>query len=160
MPLEPVFNNAAKRLYPRLALFEALAKFKDDHKRRESSKDKVCEARRDFLDSFAYLCDIEKGGGFVTATGLQKPPFGNILWLAANEGIREDVKPYAETILQKLKNITPDTRLAVRADIFQLVVEKSSPRMAFYKSEMQKYARNCRMQLRRIMRDETGTARG
>ena len=157
MSLEPVFNNAAIKLYPRLGLFEALAKFKDNHKRRETSGEIICEARRDFLDSFAYLCDIEKGGGFVTATGLQKLPLGNILWLAANEGVREDVKLYAESILQRLKKVTPETRLAVRDDIFQLVVEKSLPRVAFYTSEMQKYARNCRMQLRRVMRDETGT---
>ncbi len=41
MPLELVFNNAAKKLYPRLALFEALAKFKDDHKQREPSGNKI-----------------------------------------------------------------------------------------------------------------------
>lgn len=157
--LERIFHSAAKRLYPRLALFEALAKFKDGHKRRAQSSDDICEARRDFLDSFAYLCDVEKGGASVTAAGLQKLSLGNILWLAANEGIHRDVKMYAESMLRKLKEVDAETQKAVEDDIFRLAVEKCNPRIVFYKDEMQKHARNCRVQLRQEMRDDTGTAR-
>ncbi|KAK5214922.1 hypothetical protein LTR72_011979 [Exophiala xenobiotica] len=72
------FHSLAMRSYPRLALFEALAGFKDAHKQREPSEDDICEARRDFMDSFAYMCDTEKGGATVTATGLQK--LLSVLW--------------------------------------------------------------------------------
>jgi hypothetical protein len=157
--LERIFHNAAKRLYPRLALFEALAKFKDGHKGRAQSSDDMCEARRDFLDSFAYLCDVEKGGATVTAAGLQKLPLSNILWLAANEGISRDVEKYAENMLRKLRKVDSETQKAVEDDIFLLAVEKCSSRILFYKDEMQKYARKCRMQLGQEMRDGTGTAR-
>ncbi len=94
----------------------------------------------------------------MTAAGLQKLPLSNLLWLAANEGIRKDVRLYAGSILQKLKVVTSETREAVRDDIFQLAVEKCTPRIAFYKSELQKYARNCRMQLRQETRDRPGAA--
>jgi len=152
--LERVFHSASKDLYPRLALLEALARFKDGHQRRERTSDDICEARREFQDSFAYLCDVEKGGPTVTATGLQKLPHSNILWLAANEGIRRDVKNYAENILQKLKGVESGTQEAVQDDIFRLAVEKCNSRIEYYKVEMQKYARNCRMQLRQEMRDD------
>jgi hypothetical protein len=153
--LERVFHSASKDLYPRLVLFEALAGFKDGHQRREPSSDDICEARREYQDSFAYLCDVEKGGATVTATGLQKLLHSNILWLAANEGVREDVKTYAENILRKLKGVESGTKEAVQDDIFRLAVKKCNSRVEYYKVEMQKYARNCRMQLRQEMRYET-----
>jgi hypothetical protein len=116
------------------------ARFKDGHQRRERTSDDICEARREFQDSFAYLCDVEKGGPTVTATGLQKLPHSNILWLAANEGIRRDVKNYAENILQKLKGVESGTQEAVQDDIFRLAVEKCNSRIEYYKVEMQETA--------------------
>lgn len=154
LSLERIFHDAAEKLYPRLALFEVLAKFKDGHQRRKQSSDSICEARRDFLDSFAYLCDTEKGGASVTAAGLQKLPFGNILWLAANEGIPWDVKSYAESILQKLKEVDSETQKTVEDDIFRLVVQKCNLRIEFYKDKMQKHATNCTVKLRQEKRDE------
>jgi hypothetical protein len=153
---ERVFPDVVKRLYPRLALFEALAKFKDGPQRRANSNDEICEARRDFLDSFAYLCDTQKGGASVTAAALQKLRLSNILCLAANEGIHTELKIYAENILRKLKEVGPDLQKAVADDIFQLAVEKCSGRVEFYKDEMQKHARKCHMQLRQETRSEIG----
>lgn len=75
------FQTEAKNMYPKLALLEALASFTDHYKKRESSGDIVCETRRDTLDAFAYLCDVEKAGPTVTATALQKLVYSNILWL-------------------------------------------------------------------------------
>ena len=155
---EAIFHNAAKKLYPRLALFETLAKFKDGHRPCEQSGEDIREACRDFLDSFAYLCDIEKGGAYVTAAGLQKLPHSNFLWLAANEGVARDVKIYAENILRKLKEVQPETQKAVQNDVFQLAVTKCNLRIVFYKSQIQKHARNCRMQLKQAVRDDTGAA--
>ena len=154
--LDQIFESLARNMYPKLSLLEALASFKDCHKQRERSSDDICEARRDFLDSFAYLCDVEKGGATVTATALQKLPYSNILWLAGNEGVHGDVKNYASTILQKLKEVNFGNKIEVQDDILQLAVQNCSPRIIYYKGIMQKYARNCRMQLRREIGDEIG----
>jgi len=144
------------KLYPRLALYEALAGFKDEHKRRQPSTNATCEARRDFLDSFAYLCDVQKGGATVTATALQKLPHSNIMWLAANEGIREDVLDYAQTLVKKLTAVTPASQQPVKDEIFGLAVEKCSLRIKYYKVEVQKYATACRMALRYRDRNDVG----
>lgn len=154
--LEQIFATASKEVYPRLALFEALAQFKDEHQPRAPSSDDVVEARRAFLDSFAYLCDVQKGGQTVTAAGLQKLPYSNVLWLAANEGIRSDVKTYAESVLSKLLSVDPSTQRIVEDAVFHFAVEKCNSRIVTYKDDMQKYARNCRMQLRRETQNEAG----
>jgi len=154
--LEQIFASVSKELYPRLALFEALARFKDKHERRAPCNDDIVEARRAFLDSFAYLCDVQKGGATVTAAGLQQLPHSNILWLAANEGIRSDIKTYADTILSKLWTVDPSNQNDVEDDIFQLAVEKCRSRIVLYKDKMQNHARNCRMQLRNETQNESG----
>lgn len=153
---EQIFATASKDIYPRLALFEALAQFKDNHQRRTPSSDDVVETRRPFLDSFAYLCDIQKGGSAVTAVGLQKLPHSNVLWLAANEGIRGDVTTYAENVLSRLLSVDPNSQEAVQDAVFHLAVEKCGSRIVTYKDDMQTYARNCRMQLREETQDEAG----
>lgn len=154
--LGQIFQNATRNMYPRLALLEALAGFKDGYKRRGRSSDDICEARRDFLDCFAYLCDVEKGGATVTAAALQKLLLSNILWLAANEGIRRDVKVYAESILQMLKVVESGNQAEVQDNILRLAVQKCHSRINYYKGVMQQYARNCRMQLRQEKEDDIG----
>jgi hypothetical protein len=156
---DQIFRSVTKNMYPKLALLEALAGFKDGYKRRGRSDDVICEVRRDFLDSFAYLCDVEKGGATVTAAALQKLLHSNILWLAANEGIRRDVKVYAESILQMLKAAESGNKVEVQDDILRLAVQNCYSRINYYKGFMQKYARNCRMQLRQEMGDDVGAVR-
>lgn len=146
--VEHIYQGAQEQVYSRLLLYEALVGYKGNHEARTSSSDYVCEARRDFLDAFAYLCDVEKGGGTVTAAGLQKLSENKILWLAANEGIRTEVKQYAEELLRKLKELSMSNETATRNAIFARAVDMCAPRIAFYKSQVQEYARNCRMQLR------------
>lgn len=155
--LQRILEITSTKLYPRLALFEELATYKGKPERRASSQEGVVEARRAFLDSFAYICDVERGGGTVTATGLQRLPQSNTLWLAGNEGIRHDVEKYAERILSILDQWRPgDHEEEVERRIFHLVVDKCSSRLKFYQTEMRKHARNCRMQLRREAQDGTG----
>ncbi|KID81651.1 hypothetical protein MGU_11004 [Metarhizium guizhouense ARSEF 977] len=114
-----------------------------------------CRNPQSLLDSFAYLCDVQKGGATVTAAGLQKLPESNILWLAANEGVRNDIKIYAENILLKLKNLNPNSEQDAQDEIFHLAVERCSPRIIVYQDEMKRLARNCRMQLKREMQNDT-----
>jgi hypothetical protein len=137
-------------------LFHALAKFKDRQKSRHESADTICEARRNFLDSFAYLCDVEKGGKTVTATALQSLVESDFLWLAANEGIRDDILDYAMAILQISKSVSLENELAVKARTFSLAVEKCRPRNRFYREQVQKYATQCRMELGKSQKDDLG----
>lgn len=145
-----------KELYPRLVLFEALAQFKSQHERRPPSCDRVTEARRKFLDSFAYICDVEKGGPTVTAAAIQELPMSNILWLAANEGIRKDIKVYAEKILSLLESSLVAKYETAIQEAFQTVVDKCHSRITFYREETQKHATICRMQLRKKEQTEMG----
>jgi hypothetical protein len=155
--LEQIFQNASQEFYPRLVLFKELVGFKDMNKRRDRSTDKLLEGRREFLCSFSYLCDVEKGGATVTAAGLQALPKSNILWLAANEGIRVDVESYANKILSKLRGVGFRDPKAIADDIFQLAVDNCQSRITYYKGELHKYAVRCRMELRRGRNsDETG----
>jgi hypothetical protein len=160
--LDQILQSATKNMYPKLVLLEALVSFKDGPKPRERSRDDICEARRDFLDSFAYLCDVEKGGATVTATGLQKLPHTNMLWLAANKGIRGDVETYAKDILQKLKGLESGNQVKIQEDILRLAVQNCRSRIEYYKGKLQEYARRCRMQLRQLRQklgDDIGAAR-
>ncbi|KAH7380313.1 hypothetical protein DE146DRAFT_292685 [Phaeosphaeria sp. MPI-PUGE-AT-0046c] len=152
--LDQLRQYETKKLYPRLVLFEALAAFKHKHKERQHSGDHVCDARRDFLDSFAYLCDTRKGGSTVTAAALQKLPASDFLWLAANEGISDDVFNYAKWLVRRLQTVTNENKVEVQSSIFSQAVAKSRERVQFYKDMVQPLARNCRMQLRDKERDE------
>jgi hypothetical protein len=154
--LEKLRQEESTKLYPRLALFEALASFKDKRKHRNESDDPQCEARRNFLDAFAYLCDTRNGGSTVTATALQKLPLSNFLWLAANEGVSDDVLGYAKDVLAKLKTATMENQSELKNYIFQFVVEKCTARIQFYKNQVRKFALNCRMQLRSLESDDNG----
>lgn len=154
--MERILHDVKKTLYPRLVLYDAIAGFKPESRRPQPSIDPVVEYRRNFLDSFSYLCDVEKGGKTVTAAELQKLPQGNILWLAANEGIRNDVKAYADDIWRRLMSMEPESMIVVWEYIFQRAVQMCTPRLAFYKELLKKHATNCRMQLRSELPQEEG----
>jgi hypothetical protein len=154
--LNRIQRDEATKLYPRLVLFKALATFKDKSKQRQRSEDPLCEARRNFLDSFAYLCDARKGGATVTATALQQLQISDFLWLAANKGISDNILEYAKGILSCLKTVTLKNQSELRDSIFGLAVEKCMPRIKFYKNQVRVKARNCRMQLRSKESDDNG----
>jgi hypothetical protein len=154
--LDQIFQNATRNMYPRLALLEGLAGSRDDHKRRGSSRNDTIEARRGFLDAFACLCDVEKGGATVTAAALRKLPRRTTLWLAANEGIRPEVKVHADSILQTLKRVESGNQVEIQDDILRFAVQACHPRINYYKGVMKNDAMKCRMRLRHEMRDEIG----
>jgi hypothetical protein len=154
--LEKIQQDEARQLYPRLILYEALAVFRDKHQPRQPSKNAMCETRRDFLDSFAYMCDVQKGGKTVTAAALQKLLHSDFLWLAANEGISEDVLEYAKNALRLLKSVTLDNQSVVKNDVFKLVVHKCAHRIQVYKSKVQSLATECKNALQHKKRDQAG----
>ncbi|KAH6887017.1 hypothetical protein B0T10DRAFT_515951 [Thelonectria olida] len=159
--MEQISQNLKKTMYPRLALYEALAIYKGEHERRQPANhesDDTCEILREFLDSFAYLCDAEKGGSTVTAAGLQKLPYSNILWLAANEGIRIIVQSYADSVLRLLVSLNSETEPRVREEVFQRAVQTCTPRLTFYNNGLRLCAKRCRMELRKQLPDDAVSA--
>jgi hypothetical protein len=72
------------------------------------------------------------------------------------DNIRDDIMDYAVNVLEKLETVNFQNQNTVQNDIFKLVVEKCQPRIQFYKFEVQKYARNCRMAFRDRERDAIG----
>lgn len=153
---ERELEKIKNKVYLRLALYKTLVEFKGDHRRRPPTSKPVVEARRDFLDSFAYLCDVRKGGSTTTAAALQQCPDRNILWLAANEGIRRDVLTYANRILSCLRSLSSDNAANTRKVLYDLAIEHCSARIEFYRTEMQRFATRCRMQLRYEEKSEEG----
>lgn len=149
-------QDAYRDLYPKLILYEALVGYRGEHKRRHESKNDQEQARRDFLDSFAYLCDIQKGGSTVTAAALQKLEYSNVLWLSANEGVQHHVLKHADKIREILKDWNTEPEEVLQNQIFQLVIMACEPRIRFYKDKVQRHARNCRMELRKQVYTETG----
>ncbi len=154
-PLPPVDGPIPKQFYPKLVLLQALKKPVSEHRPREAAPDQVSEDRRDFLDSFGYLCDYKKGGGSVTAPALEKRPESNFLWLAANEGITMEVKEYAKTILIQLKNVDPTNQADVEDEILQRAVKLCFPRIEVYRLEMVRRVVSCR---RRLAKEEPDDA--
>ena len=98
----------------KLLLFGVMAEYNGLHLEREAEQDSARssegELRRNFLDKISYLCDTDKGGKTVTAGALEKLLHGNVLWLAANEGISEEIKGFAEWILDQLRTLTSENK--------------------------------------------------
>ncbi|KAH7014572.1 uncharacterized protein B0I36DRAFT_255249 [Microdochium trichocladiopsis] len=151
--VEASLLSAKEQLSLRLVLFSALTEYQDAPKAREATKNAGRTHRRDFLDAFAYLCDVEKGGATVTAAALEQLEHSNFLWLAANEGISQDVKAYAETLLRGLQQ--PHFQ-GLEEWIFRQAVTKCAPRIETYQQGVKHHATACRMQLRILLeRDDT-----
>jgi hypothetical protein len=93
-----------QKLIQRLVFAESLFHYKDRHESRDrcDELEPQVKLRREFENGFAYICDVERSGKTVTASALQACRSFNLLWLAANEGIRPDIKAYAEDVLQLL----------------------------------------------------------
>jgi hypothetical protein len=157
--LEQTFRSASRKLYPRLVLFEALTGFTTEAQPPQKSFDPTRAARREFLRSFAYLCDSEKGGATVTGAALQNINQQMILWLAANEGIRPKTRSYAEDIMQRLRKVDPQNAESMGDEVFDAAVQFCTPRLKYYQRELRSYAIKCRMQLRNRTQDETGESR-
>lgn len=146
-------------LYPRISLYELLTKWKsEDEPRKRSEGDSKNEARRHFLDSFAYLCDVEKGGKTVTAAALRSLPNSDEtnLLLAANEGIRDEVLRYAKNILSQLKSMPEEDIGPTKNSVFRLAIEKCHERIEWYKDKIRRHARRCRRQLATHSEDQSG----
>ncbi|KAI1334505.1 hypothetical protein F5Y15DRAFT_287442 [Xylariaceae sp. FL0016] len=148
-------DEAGKTFYPRLLLYATLAGYKSTSEPRQPSSDDSSEIRRKFLDSFAYLCDYKKGGATVTAAALQKLPCGNILWLAANEGIDIVTKNYAKHLLRLIQNVQEGTKNATIDVVIRSVVDGCAPRLSFYGDKAKRSATICRMKLRRELPNST-----
>lgn len=67
----------------------------------------------------------------------------NILWLAANKGISEHVKTYAEQVHGLLVKVDSTNMPNLRNELFSLAVGKCEPRIKSYGDNMQDLAKKC-----------------
>lgn len=147
-------------LYPRLLLLQLLSPFLGTHIERQfkqnDSKSSSDELRRSFLECISYLCDYEKGGATVTAAALQKLDYSNFLWLASNEGVKPNVEEFVLWVLERLKDITPDTQESIKRDILRRAVKLAAQRMEFYRTKMVEFSKRCRTLLKAMDSDIQG----
>ena len=147
-------------LYPRLLLLHLLSSFRGDNVERQSdesaTKSSLDEQRRDFLNGISYLCDIEKGGGTVTAAPLQKLTFSNFLWLAANQGVSLHIERFIRFVLDELKDMNSHNRESKEMMIFHDAVNLASRRMQFYRTTMAIFSQECQKPLNEMVFDVQG----
>ncbi|KAJ3570751.1 hypothetical protein NPX13_g5625 [Xylaria arbuscula] len=144
---DAVFDKASSDLFPKLVLLRALTSFNSEYRERQHSENKSVNTCRDFLNSFAYICDFKRGGSTVTAAALQRLSGSHILWLAANEGISKHVEAYAEQLRRLLVEINTTNLSDLRNALFSLAVEKCGPRIKSYRDKVQDLAKRCKSHL-------------
>ena len=146
-------DKLIKRFYEPLVLQHVLGSTRGDHIPRlppdvqDAEEMDSISLRRDFLDKLAFVCDYEKGGATVTAIALQQTPAAVIFWVAANEGVGSQVKPFLETILSSLEKLhsKPAESVIKEAEdkIFQCAVEFGKLRIKAYLKCMKERLDKC-----------------
>lgn len=156
---EDRISEEQAQFYLKLILYSTMFPFTAKHSERDVSADisrDHTELRRDFLDKMSYLCDIQKSGPTVTAAALQKKRGSIILWLAANEGIRPEVKAFVDLTMDRLRAVNPETSTQTGTAILQDALGKGEQRFSFYLNKMVISARECRDRLDRLKDDKAG----
>jgi hypothetical protein len=106
------------------------------------------EARRDMLDSIAYLCDIRKGGSTVTAVALQQEKRNKaILWLAANEGVTLEVKKLVGQLLEHARKVKLGDIEEIETNMLAICLDMATNRINFYQARLMENLRKCQKQL-------------
>lgn len=142
LPLYPDIS-----FYLKLLLLSVVTPYTGTHTEREDASNSPTKLRQEFLDKFAYLCDVEKGGATVTAAAIrktQKQVSSNELWLAANEGIRPEVHDFAKRTLALLKTTSEINRALVEEVILRDAIETGIKRIEFYCKMMIAFEKICR----------------
>lgn len=165
-PPSPTEHSSDKLLddqvefYLKLILYSTISPFKAKHSERGMSvkiSGDHLELRRDFLDKLSYLCDIHKSGATVTSAAMQqKKRFSNILWLAANESIRPEVRIFVELTMERLRAVNFETSEDTANAILQDAVGNGEQRFLFYRTKMLGFAKQCRDKLDALQEEEEG----
>lgn len=160
-PTEPSSDRLSDdqvEFYLKLILYSTISPFKAKHSERGMSikiSGDYSELRRDFLDKLSYLCDIHKSGATVTAAAMQqKKRVSNILWLAANEGIRPEVKVFVELAMERLRAVNFEKSEDTTNAILQDAVGKGEQRFLFYRAKVLGFAKQCRDKLDGLKKDK------
>jgi hypothetical protein len=133
--------------------------FKAKHSERDISSNipgDRAELRRDFLDKLSYLCDIDKSGATVTAAAMRKEYAFNVLYLAANEGIKPEVKNFVELTMKRLRAVSLEKSEGTANAILQDAIGKGEQRFLFYRTKMLGFAKQCREGLQKLKQDKEG----
>jgi hypothetical protein len=98
-----------RRFYEPLLLLSALDSIRGGRIKAEIVSDNTginhTQIRRSFADAIAYICAYQKGPNYVTAAALEKTPQGVVVWLAANNGIGQNVTEFLDGILARVRDV-------------------------------------------------------
>lgn len=146
--------------YLKLILYSTISPFKAEHSERGMSVEVSganTELRRDFLNRLSYLCDINKSGATVTAAATQQKRANfHILWLAANEGIRPEVRLFVDVTMERLRAVDLESMENTANAILQDAVGQGEQRFQFYRAKMLGFAKVCRDMLSGAQEDQAG----
>jgi len=138
-----------KRFYEPLVLQYALGQTRGPHTSSAPVDTQYEEGgdhniRRLLVDSLAYFCDYEKGGGTVTAIALETTPTGRVIfWVAANK-LNAKVVPFLRQILNSLAGLDPNAdHSALEERIFEQAVEFGKHRVDTYRRFMELALNEC-----------------
>ncbi|KAK7926545.1 hypothetical protein PG985_003543 [Apiospora marii] len=138
-------NNTS--LHSKLCLLQCISKYtgpKDiDSKRHEPSLEPI-ELRRAFTNQVSYLCDGRKDGTTVTGCFVQASGNENVLWVASNEGVEQNVRTFLEwMILEVLRVVTNESRNYYEEKLLVRAVALAADRLRFYQRKMCDFAKGC-----------------
>ncbi|KAL3466948.1 hypothetical protein BJX64DRAFT_249344 [Aspergillus heterothallicus] len=153
-------------LLRRLGEYQGQGPMQREDKRCSENRYSLEQLRRSFVDSVCYLCDIKTMGGTVTAGALRKyylrkgmnqvwdDSIVTILYLAANETILPEVHNFVESLIKRLRKVTPDNRQKQEAIILRDALGLGNQRMGSYHAKMKEHLNKCRTVLQSIFKDQ------
>jgi hypothetical protein len=138
-----------RRLYEPLLLLEALRRAPEKPQESvdgiEPSGRSTEGLRRSFVDGIAYLSAFERCSDSVTATALETTPQGPILWLAANNGIRQTTVEFLREVLAELHTVSREDSPGARNNVAERITPGLLHRViTFSVPRLRKYVNNIR----------------
>src|SRR5271170_2740078 len=128
--INPSRYKVIRRFYEPLLLLHALDKIRGGRIKAEIVSDNTginhTQIRRSFADAIAYICAYKKGPGYVTAAALEKTPQGVVVWLAANNGIGQNVTEFLDGILARVQNVVDKDDVENREQAANFATEELS----------------------------------
>lgn len=126
----------------------------DSESKRLGNRDPHKTCRHSFLDNISYLCDIHPEGGTVTAGALNRlPSSGVLLYLAANEGVPDHIRPFIEWVVTDLlKSVTSENCEEKKKTLLREAMKWGWERMDSYRRKTLHSLRNCRPKINEVFR--------
>lgn len=113
--IEPFEHESGRihRFYDIICLLHSLSIVRGSRIKRKFSVEQdgcnIAKFRRDFADALAYICAYDKNAKCVTAIALGRRDEKIIVWIAANEKVKQKVRSFLNQVLKMLDEIANET---------------------------------------------------